>query len=101
MSLKEWTRKPISSREGRARCVSKSPLPTARVPAIRSCTGRARRCAETIAPWIAASMASSKTRVSVRMKLYFSGSRSVLRLPYCEYARWTTSESADNWGGTG
>ena len=36
MSLKECTRKPISSREGSGRRVPKSPLPTARVPAIRS-----------------------------------------------------------------
>ena len=46
MSLKECTRKPISSREGSGRRVAKSPLPTARVPSIRSCTGRTRRCAE-------------------------------------------------------
>ena len=46
MSLKECTRKPISSREGSGRRVPKSPLPTARVPSMRSCTGRTRRCAE-------------------------------------------------------
>ena len=46
MSLKECTRKPISSREGNGSRVPKSPLPTARVPAIRSCTGRVRRCGE-------------------------------------------------------
>ena len=46
MSLKECTRKPISSREGSGRRVAKSPLPTARVPSMRSCTGRTRRCAE-------------------------------------------------------
>ena len=46
MSLKECTRKPISSRDGSGRRVSKSPLPTARVPAIRSCTGRTSFSAE-------------------------------------------------------
>ena len=50
MSLKECTRKPISSRDGSGRRVPKSPLPTARVPAMRSCTGRTRRCAEKMAP---------------------------------------------------
>ena len=34
MSLNECTRKPISSRDGSGRRVPKSPLPTARVPAI-------------------------------------------------------------------
>jgi hypothetical protein len=46
MSLNECTRKPISSRDGSGKRVPKSPLPTARVPAMRSCTGRVSFSAE-------------------------------------------------------
>ncbi len=81
MSLKECTRKPISSREGSCSRVPKSPLPTARVPAIRSFTGRVRRCADQTAPYTAASMVMSSTSVRVSMKLIFSGWRLADRSP--------------------
>ena len=75
MSLNEVTRKPISSCDARSRRVSKSPFATARVPAMRSCTGRTRRSEKYSAPYTAASSAISSTSESVSTNVAFSGSR--------------------------